>query len=345
MRLAEHHAVSRHRHRIMMRAPHQRGRFDAVGKPRRIDHLGHLHKTAVELADGIGDRAFELDLARRHRAGAELVLQAHDPVVVLRAVVEIPRHQEQADAARAGPRAFRARQQHHHLGVGIGAEPFFAIEPPVVAFLHGRRRQRADVGAALLLGHELAALGQLAHVGLGQAVEIFRLQRLAAEIVEQFGAAVGDVDRTAHAELGLIEQEREGVLGDDRIFVRPAHDALADRQRVNAELAERGLLQFAIGRVIFDVLRIAAELVALMQHRRVAVGEPRAFVEIAAGQFAEAIEMRLDMAEQRIGQMQPQQIGQRRIGPVEIHPRRIRREQSRLIGRTCRAIMHAWLHF
>ena len=146
--LAEHHAVSRHRHRIMVRAPHQRGRFDAVGKPRRIDHLGHLHKAAVELADGIGDRALELDFARGHRAGAELVLQANDPVVVLRAVVEIPRHQEQPDAARARPRAFRARQQHHHLGVGIGAEPFFAIEPPVVAFLHGasssacRRRSR-----------------------------------------------------------------------------------------------------------------------------------------------------------------------------------------------------------
>ena len=114
---------------------------------------------------------------------------------------------------------------------------------------------------------------------------------------------------------------------------------------MNAELAERGLFQFAIGRVIFDVLRIAPELVALMQHRRVAVGEPRAFVEMAAGQFAEAIEMRLDMAKQRVGQMQPQQIGQRRIGPVEIHPRRIGREQSRLIGRACRAIMHAWLHF
>ena len=345
MRLAEHHAISRHRHRVMMRAPHQRGRFDAVGKPRRIDHLGHLHEAAIELADGVGDRAFELDLARGHRAGAELVLQANDPVVVLRAVVEPPRHQEQADAARARTRALGPRQQHHHLGVGIGAEPLFAMEPPVIAFLHGRRRQRADVGAALLLGHELAALGQLAHVGLGQAVEIFRLQRLAAEIVEQLGAAVGDVDRAAHAELGLIEQEREGVLGDDRIFVRPAHDALADRHRVNAELAERGLLQFAIGRVIFDVLRIAAELVALVQHRRVAVGEPRAFVEMAAGQFAEAIEMRLDMAKQRIGQMQPQQIGQRRIGPVEIHPRRVRREQSRLVGRSGCAIMHEWLHF
>ena len=98
----------RHRHRVMMRAPHQRGRFDAVGKPGRIDHLGHLHEAAIELADRIGDRAFQLDLARGHRAGAELVLQPHDPVVILRTVVEPARHQEQADAARAGARAFAA---------------------------------------------------------------------------------------------------------------------------------------------------------------------------------------------------------------------------------------------
>ena len=52
---------------------------------------------------------------------------------------------------------------------------------------------------------------------------------------------------------------------------------------MNAELAERSLLQFPIGRVILDVLGIAAELVALVQHRRVAIGQPRAFVEMAAG--------------------------------------------------------------
>ncbi len=135
------------------------------------------------------------------------------------------------------------------------------------------------------------------------------------------------------------------MLGDDRVFVRPAHDALADRERVDAELAERGIFQLAVGRVVFDILGVAAELVALVQHRGMAVGQPRAFVEIAAGQPAETVEMRLDMAEQRLGQMQPQQIGQRRVGPVEIHSRRIRRKQSRLVGQSCRAIMHAWLHF
>ena len=76
-----------------------------------------------------------------------------------------------------------------------------------------------------------------------------------------------------------------------------------------------------------------------------AVGQPRAFVEMAAGQRAEPVEMRLDMAKQRVGQMQPQQIRQRRIGAVEIHARGVRREQSRLVGRRRRAILLEWLHF
>jgi hypothetical protein len=59
------------------------------------------------------------------------------------------------------------------------------------------------------------------------------------------------------------------------------------------------LLQLAIGRVIFDRLRVAPKAVALVQHRGMAVGQPRAFVEMAAGQRAEPVEMRLDMAEQR----------------------------------------------
>ena len=84
--------------------------------------------------------------------------------------------------------------------------------------------------------------------------------------------------------------------------------------------------------MIFDPLHVAAEPVALVQHRHVAVGQPRAFVEMAAGERAEPVEMRLDMAKQRVGQMDAQQIGQRRIGAVEIHAGGIRREQSRLAG-------------
>ena len=84
--------------------------------------------------------------------------------------------------------------------------------------------------------------------------------------------------------------------------------------------------------MVFDPLGVAAEAVALMQHRHMPVGQPRAFVEMTAGQRAEPIEMRLDMAKQRIGQMDAQQIRQRRIGTVEIHARGIGREQSRLVG-------------
>ena len=102
---------------------------------------------------------------------------------------------------------------------------------------------------------------------------------------------------------------------------------------MDAELAERGVLQLAIGRVIFDPLHIAAELVALVQHRRMAVGEPRAFVEMAAGKRAEPVEMRLDVAKQSVRQMEPQQIRERRIGAVEIHARGVGREQARLVRR------------
>ena len=90
--------------------------------------------------------------------------------------------------------------------------------------------------------------------------------------------------------------------------------------------------------MIFDPLRVAAKAVALVQHRRMPVGQPRAFVEMAAGERAEPVEMRLDMAEQRIGQMDAQQIRQRRIGAVEIHAGRIRREQARLVG-GCRHVV------
>jgi hypothetical protein len=45
---------------------------------------------------------------------------------------------KQADAAGAAFRALRPRQQHHDFRVGIGAEPFLARQPPVIAFLNRR---------------------------------------------------------------------------------------------------------------------------------------------------------------------------------------------------------------
>ena len=138
MRLPNDDAILRHRHRVVVGAAHQRGGFDAVRQPRRVDHFGHLHEAAIEPADRIGDRALQLDLARCHRAGAELVLEPNDPVMILRAVIEPPRHQKQADAAGAGVGALRPRQQHHDFGIGIGAEPFLSRQTPVIAFPHRR---------------------------------------------------------------------------------------------------------------------------------------------------------------------------------------------------------------
>ena len=134
------------------------------------------------------------------------------------------------------------------------------------------------------------------------------LQRRVAEARQQHRGAVGDVDRTAEAELGLVEQIGEGVLGGGRIGLRPAENALAVRHRVDAEFAVGDALQLAIGRVILDPLPVAAEAVAMMQHRRVPVGEPRALVEMVARERAEPIEMRLDVPEQRVRQMELQQV-------------------------------------
>src|SRR5258708_31249430 len=64
---------------------------------------------------------------------------------------------------------------------------------------------------------------------------------------------------------------------------------------------------------------------------------------MTAGKRAQPLEMRLDMAKQRIRQMDAKQIRQRRIGAVEIHARGIRREQPGLIRRNRRVVMLAWL--
>ena len=66
---------------------------------------------------------------------------------------------------------------------------------------------------------------------------------------------------------------------------------------MDAEFAEGGALQLAIGWMILDPLDVTTETVALMQDRHMPVGQPRAFVEMATGEAAQPVEMRLDMAE------------------------------------------------
>jgi hypothetical protein len=61
-----------------------------------------------------------------------------------------------------------------------------------------------------------------------------------------------------------------------------------------------------------------------------AVGEPRTFIEMAAGEPTQPVEMRLDMTKQRVGEMDPQQVRQCRIGAVKVHARGVGREQAGL---------------
>ena len=78
--------------------------------------------------------------------------------------------------------------------------------------------------------------------------------------------------------------------------------------------------------MVVDPVLVAAETVARVQHRRMLVGDPRQFIEPAAGQRAEAIEMRLEPAKIVRRQIERQQIAQAAIDGVEVLSRAIRRD-------------------
>ena len=66
---------------------------------------------------------------------------------------------------------------------------------------------------------------------------------------------------------------------------------------VELEIAERDLLHLAIGRMVVDPVLVAAEAVPAFEHRRMLVGDARQLIQPAAGQLAEAMEMRLQPPE------------------------------------------------
>ena len=121
-------------------------------------------------------------------------------------------------------------------------------------------------------------------------------------------AGVGHVDGAAEAELRLIEQIREGMLGDDRIGLRPAEYAAAMAQRVNGEFAIRGCLQLPVRRVVLDPLLVTAGAVTVMQNRRVAVREMRGLVEFIGHLVTESRQMRPEMRQQLGGKVYRQYV-------------------------------------
>ena len=101
------------------------------------------------------------------------------------------------------------------------------------------------------------------------------------------------------------------------------------RHGVDAELAVGDALELPICRVVLDPLLVSPEPIALVQDRHVPVGEARAAIELIARQRAQAIEMRLDVAPERLGQIDPEQVPERGIRPEEVEPGGVRRDEAR----------------
>ena len=148
----------------------------------------------------------------------------------------------------------------------------------------------------------------------------------AGEFADQMDRGVGHADRAHQPELGLHEQILQRVFGDRRQRAIHAERAGAMAHGVKLEIAERDVLHLAVGRVVVDPVLVAAETVARVQHRRMLVGDPGEFVEPAAGQRAETIEVRLKPAKIIRFQIKLQQIAQAAIDGVEILPGAIRRD-------------------
>ena len=100
-------------------------------EPRQVDLLHHLLEAALDFTHQVGNGALENNLAARHRTRAQFVLEANDAVGVAAAVLQPAGKCEQREPLGAIGRALRARQQQRNVGIGMRAEPFVAIKPPL----------------------------------------------------------------------------------------------------------------------------------------------------------------------------------------------------------------------
>ena len=107
-------------------------------------------------------------------------------------------------------------------------------------------------------------------------------------------AAVGHVDRTAEAEFGLVEEIGKGVLDHRRQRAVPAQHA-AVAHGMDFEVMIGRFFQLPVGRMIFDPLLVLAEPVAVVQHRRIAVGGAGEIVQVVGGPFPQTAKVRAHM--------------------------------------------------
>ena len=198
-------------------APDGRRRSDCVMQARDVEHRRHLGEATLEVAHQLGVRALQRDLAGGHGAGAQLVLQAIDPVAVAGAVRQDPRDQEEAQPASSRLAALRPGQRQHHLAAHVAAEVLASVEAPVAVLAPRLDQVGADVRATLLLGHPLACRPGLLGVAADQVRQHLLAQRLRPEVPQHPGGGVRHRDR-AHVGRGAwLEEVAQGRVHDPQL--------------------------------------------------------------------------------------------------------------------------------
>jgi hypothetical protein len=206
------------------------------------------------------------------------------------------------------------------------AEPFVAIEPPFAVLVAGDHLDRADIGTAGPLGHELGALPQRRGIVRQHLRQQIFLQLGAGEFPDQMDRGVGDADRAHQPELGLHEQILQRIFGDRRQRTIHAERTGAVAHGVELKIPERDILHLAIGRMIVDPVFVAAQAIARIDGRWMLVGGPRELIQPSASQFAEAMEMRLRLSEIIRREIKPDQVAQTAVDGVEMLTRAVERE-------------------
>ena len=244
------------------RGPHPGGAADHAVQPRHRHHLEDGPHAAALFADQPADGAVELGLTAGVAAVAELVLEPLDAEDVALAAGQDPRDQE---ARQAIGSLGEDQEQVAHRRAG---EPLVAAQvPAAVALLRRRRRVRADVGAALLLGH--AHAGQQA--GLGGRDAQPRVVRPAGEqrlvdsgecrrgtqcrddgVCHRDGAAVTGLDLSPGVEAGGSSDVGAGAVGGPR--------------RAGKALGDRDVHEGVPGRVELDLVDARAVAVVRTQY-------------------------------------------------------------------------------
>jgi hypothetical protein len=178
-------AIASNVERLTHSAAHQSRGPHAVGQARVVHHVGHLHETTPWLAHQPRLGVVEADFTARHGARAQLVLESHDSVVVVAAVIQAPWQQEQCNPFEAGRSICHSRQHHGQGRIGIRAEPLVTAEQPHSRLRRigaGNGRGRCNVGASPLLRHEHRPLGQRVQIQAGQGREEARHQLGCSEL-------------------------------------------------------------------------------------------------------------------------------------------------------------------